>query len=279
LEMKKPAFTPPKTVYQGVSAPTDHSPSGVRTWIRTLCRQIGTTPTQLATTSGLAATTLNRFMRSTDPKKNISASTIARLIAGVLQMNEEGGFVERAKSLDQERGYHNAELADVSVLGRAHLGIFVKEFQWGPVASYVITVPIPSPYFALSLFALEVSDNHAEPAFKQGSLVIAIPFFGNIGELEVHTTVVSGERVVLLTTNKKNEVETTIREFAVSPNEDVWLLAIDRKRPDIYAGKKFALELNDYNIGGRIIMSIQPDRNVTGGAVLWREKEEDAYRG
>jgi len=250
-----PEFDPPSKGF--IPRPAAYTPAGIRAWIREVCSLLDTTPTQLALSAGLAASTLNRFMRSTDPAKNISATTIQNLIQAADNLHDQVGLIRRSQTPLSDDD-HGASLTSISVVGRVALGHFSSKYQWDEVSFYEVRIPVPPPYNHLPLFGLEVGDNHANPTFPLGSVVIATSL------RSLSRTPVNNERLVVFAVNESDEVETTVREYVESPNNDAWLIALDRKSPDIYLGRDGHLPSGCY-IGGKIILSIQPDPSIYGG--------------
>jgi hypothetical protein len=245
-----------------LAAPQDHSPDGIRTWIRGICAAIGSNPTQLSLDAGLAASTINRFMRSTDPEKNISATTIQVLLDAANLAVAHGNIIDRSESIGREEVPEAvSSLVTVPVVGRALEGAFVRNHQWNIAGTYQVHIPIPLPYAMRPLFGIEISDDHAAHMYPAGSIVVVISM------KDMMPGLASGERILVLTENKTEEVETTIREYHLSPNGDAWLVGLGGPSPDIYLGKSGEHRPSERTLAGKILVSIQPEPSIGGGVV------------
>ncbi len=96
-----------------------HDPDEIRRWITDICRRTGLPPTKLAKESGLAPSTLNRFLYSANFEFTLSSSTIEKICKFLrseyrpneADTNSGKTLGDRVKAVRHAKGWSQADLA------------------------------------------------------------------------------------------------------------------------------------------------------------------------
>jgi hypothetical protein len=212
-----------------VSEPVDHSPQALRTWLLETARYLGLTSTELAKEAGLAASTVNRFLREED-----SSGLTARTIDAVIKTAKA---IESEVSSEGQRRIPLGKLEDrpyltiIPVLGKA--GVSLQPIKSFVTKLYSVKVPVPPQFIYYAAGAYEVEDDHAAPHYPKGSVVVVAPDRRNnepqriLFEDQDHLAIL--DQTSGIRNEDGNPLQTmTIRKLALSPSNEWWLLRLNR---------------------------------------------------
>jgi hypothetical protein len=221
----------------GFSGPSEFSPDGIRMWIVQVCKSLGITPTELAREANLAASTINRFLRSSEDE-TLSGRTLEAITATAIRLTIERDAAP--KPLPRDTGLSEEIFrTEVPFMGKAAVGH--KEVGTSAFAKhhYRLVLPIPAPYHTRWAGIYEVGDNHADPVFPKGTLLVT-SFFVYRQKKPNAEKPRDGDFVGVFTdeqstSGKEGEFlrNLTFRKLVVSPSNDVWLIPINSKYPDL----------------------------------------------
>lgn len=212
-----------------MAEPIDHTAEGLRTWVSEVSRFLGLTPTELAKEAGLAASTLNRFLREGDG--SLSAKTIKSILETAKKLEKE--MVDGKRLIPEGAIEDRPYLVNVAVLGKANATNFdnIKAYT---TTLYTLKIPIPRPFVFGGIGAYEVEDDHAAPEYPKGTIVIVTPTSRPGRPLPIE--VFDQDHVVVFdSSNPDNRLKTsvTVRKVSKSPANEWWLLRFNRDFGDL----------------------------------------------
>jgi hypothetical protein len=200
------------------------SPTGVRTWIRDVCKSAGVTPTQLARSAGFPPATVNRFLNQTKgAPTNLNAGTIAKLQEAAVRLisPSASAAAQQAPSVGQRWAIRTIEVTGPITNKRRQ----AAEWTAGERDKYLWPAPIELAYSRYFVVGLEVEDDSVDLLYPVGSILTCVPF-SDLGRAPR-----SGERVVV---HQRHDDGTavTVMEYLIDNNRRAWLIARS-SRPDI----------------------------------------------
>ena len=146
--------------------PDDLSRHGVRNWILDACKRLQVTPTEIARRAEIAPSTLNRFLKKTDGRDNLSANTIDAVATAILILGS-------LKALDSPPS--NRQVWTVLVIAQLpDPSVAVERIQWGQERDYELKLPLTSYSIGPPAFGIEL-DHPNQLGLPRGSILVCSP--------------------------------------------------------------------------------------------------------
>jgi len=243
--IKFPPFNPwQDQLHDSLAELREFNAEQVREWIKSACEELGISPTQLARNAQLAASTVNRFLRSKGQAGNLGATTIEALREAITRALTEK--VRREAAGSEIRGPLFGEVRGVEVFATlgwySHLRNGLIESSHGYFSGKIV-VPLPSFLRTLPVHGFEVIGDGMKDIYPTGSVVLAVPY------TSLERAPKTGERVIthfpLPHTHGQPRIESLAMEFVSDPQGDLWLLSRGTAQSR-HLGKEFPSTDNMY---------------------------------
>lgn len=217
--------------------PRDLTADSIRTWILENCRKLDVSPSRVALLAGLAASTLNRFLRG--GKNNLNADTITVIAQAFARTAAELGERDVPPPIVKHWA-KMANLASVPIVGRLEAldtTIFPGPFEYA-------VVPVAS-FKRASVVALEVD--------PQGGLVFVRPFYDR-------PEIADGSRV-LGHIRSGEAIESVTGTYRISPGgpNAAWLVHENDRSRDRFLG---GLDPEDLLISSAVVGRLTIDMPI-----------------
>lgn len=219
--------------FRDLIRPVSHDPDAVREWLLHVAESLETSPTALARESGLAPSTVNRFLKGVG-QENFNAETIRKLCDGAFKIADKrrdstGRIVlSDATPLSGRRPPiprepprivgNSAALILVRIIGHVQAGDWQDASEWDYGDQYSLRLPIDPPFYSLPVVGLEVRGDSMDKVYPPGTIVTCVSLYAIQREPR------SGERVVVQARRADGKIEATVKEFVVDPQGNVWLV-------------------------------------------------------
>lgn len=239
-----------------------HSPQQVKELLLRICSELNVSPSYLARRAGLAASTLNRFLRqAADDASNLTATTIDSILRAAaeemikihspkmasndlfVQANEEAvlASIERSKTnYDQhvrEWRHHSLKIStgaccdyprshtdrNAHLIGRIENGFFFEPTEWGDDRfRSEVSVPLLVRDGA-SLIMMPLNGNAGLPLYPAGSIII--------GTMLCTTNLPPppGAHVIAFHRRSDDWLSCNIWRYMTDPANRAWLMPIDER--------------------------------------------------
>ena len=195
----------------------NHSPEAVRAWFRVICEFFQIKPTELARKSGIAPSTINRFLSGKADNENISAATISKVKSAVDELVDQWiEDVERGRLTPIEQPKPKHSVRHVRIVGAVEAGVFLDAVEWPEHDKYRLELPIQTPYVTKSVVGFEVRGESMNLLYPAGTIIVCVPTY-DIDRRPIH-----GERIVVFT-RQNDLMEATVKEFRIDDDGVVWL--------------------------------------------------------
>ncbi|UFW75485.1 helix-turn-helix domain-containing protein [Bradyrhizobium sp. WU425] len=240
--------------------PTDFSPDALRLWISEACDFLKITPTELARAANVSPSTINKFLLGAGSDKSLTGRTVDKVLKAAfqIQIGRIGQRQVEALAAPRPDGF---ALDIVRVAASIKKDSYKESHRWASEELFFVTIPLPTALRGKGLLGFlmeDTSDNHPGMELPFGTILVGSKFDPENDKLE------PGNWFVVTKDDGTGKTELSVRQLAVSPKGDMWLIA-ETVGPDAYLGKTrpdgtvaLSKDTSQYVIEYKVIVAIRP---------------------